>query len=65
MSRALVVIPTFNEADNIRKLIPKVLSKAEGIEVLVVDDNSQDGTASCVRDMMSTDRRIHLLERPS
>ena len=41
--KSLVIIPTFNEMENIPKLIPEVLSKDEGIEILVVDDNSPDG----------------------
>ena len=41
--KSLVIIPTFNEMENIPKLIPEVLSKAEVIEVLVVDDISADG----------------------
>jgi len=63
MSKALVVIPTYNEAENIPRLIPAVLSQAPNLEVLVVDDGSPDGTAGLVRDMMSVDSRIHLLER--
>lgn len=64
MPKALVVIPTYNEAENIPRLIPTVLSQAANLEVLVVDDGSPDGTAGLVRDMMSVDSRIHLLERP-
>jgi dolichol-phosphate mannosyltransferase len=63
MPRILVVIPTYNEAENIARLLPAVLSQAEQIEVLVVDDRSPDGTAMQVRDMMKADPRIHLLER--
>jgi len=61
----LVVIPTYNEADNIRRLIPIVLGVVEGNEVLIVDDNSPDGTADVVREHARTDRRVHLLERPA
>lgn len=64
MPRSLVIIPTYNEADNIPRLIPAVLGQAPNVEVLVVDDNSPDGTAGLVRDMMSADTRIHLIERP-
>ncbi|MBP1649481.1 MAG: glycosyl transferase, group 2 family protein [Bacteroidetes bacterium] len=63
MPRNLVVIPTYNEAENIARLLPVVLRQAEGIEVLVVDDGSPDGTATLVRDMMKGESRIHLLER--
>jgi dolichol-phosphate mannosyltransferase len=63
MPRILVVIPTYNEADNIPRLVPVVLSQAPGVEVLVVDDSSPDGTAALVRDMMIRDQRVHLIER--
>jgi len=62
--RVLVVIPTYNEADNIVRIVPKVLAQEEGVHVLVVDDNSPDGTAKFVRQMAEQDRRVHLLERP-
>jgi dolichol-phosphate mannosyltransferase len=64
MARSLVIVPTFNESENITKLIPAVLGQAPNVEILVVDDNSPDGTAGLVRDMMTVDSRIHLLERP-
>lgn len=64
MSKALVVIPTYNEAENIPRLIPAVLNQSPDIEVLVVDDNSPDGTAGLVRAMMNGEARVHLLERP-
>ncbi|MGA9117269.1 MAG: polyprenol monophosphomannose synthase [Bacteroidota bacterium] len=61
--KALVVIPTYNEAQNIPTLIPAVLAQSEKVDVLVVDDNSPDGTAAVVRDMMKENPRIRLLER--
>ncbi len=61
----LVVIPTYNEADNIRRLVPIVLGVVEGVEILVVDDNSPDGTADVVRGFGTNDTRVHLLERPA
>jgi dolichol-phosphate mannosyltransferase len=64
MAKSLVIIPTYNEAENITRLLPAVLGQAPNIDVLIVDDNSPDGTAGLVRDMMSVDSRIHLLERP-
>jgi len=62
--KTLVVIPTFNEAENIARIVPQVLDQAEGIEVLVVDDGSPDGTGAMVRAMEEKDPRVHLLERP-
>ena len=63
MKRSLVVIPTYNEADNIPGLIPRVLGLGKEFEVLVVDDHSPDGTAGLVKLMQSTDARVHLIER--
>jgi dolichol-phosphate mannosyltransferase len=60
----LVVIPTYNEADNIARLMPALLGLAAGIEILVVDDNSPDATAAVVKEMARIDGRVHLLERP-
>ena len=65
MSKILVVIPTYNESENIPRLIPQVLAQDPGIEVLVVDDGSPDGTGGIVRAMGEKDPRVHLLERAS
>ncbi len=65
MKRSLIIIPTYNEADNIPKIIPEILAQHDGFHVLVVDDNSPDGTANLVKEMQKNDPRIHLLERPS
>jgi len=65
MKRSLVIIPTYNEADNVLKIIPEVLAQDEGFHVLIVDDNSPDGTSNLVKEMQKSNSRIHLLERPS
>ncbi len=62
--KSLIVIPTYNEVDNVRELLPLVLALPHWIEVLIVDDGSPDGTADAVRQMARTDDRIHLLSRP-
>ena len=62
--KTLIIIPTYNEIDNIEKLLEQVLAKSETIEVLVIDDNSPDGTALRVEFMQSSEPRIHILERP-
>lgn len=62
--KPLVVIPTYNEKDNIGQIVPEVLQQGRGIEVLVVDDNSPDGTADVVKSLMAKDARVHLLSRP-
>jgi len=65
MKHSLIIIPTYNEADNVSKIIPEVLAQDEGFNVLIVDDNSPDGTAKLVQEMQKTNSRIHLIERPS
>jgi len=62
--KTLIIIPTYNEIENIEQLLEQVLAKSETIEVLVIDDNSPDGTALRVKFMQSSEPRIHLLERP-
>ena len=62
--KTLVIIPTYNEADNIVRLIPEVLRQDEGIEVLVIDDASPDKTAEKVREIKVHNPRVHLFERP-
>jgi dolichol-phosphate mannosyltransferase len=61
---ALVIVPTYNEADNIGQVIDLVLAQPTPISILVVDDNSEDGTAAVVRAAMDeAPERVHLIER--
>jgi dolichol-phosphate mannosyltransferase len=62
--RALVIIPTYNERANIERIIPLVLAQDSRLEVLVVDDNSPDGTGAFVATLTECDPRVHLLARP-
>lgn len=63
--KALVVIPTFNEMENINQIIPAVLAQGERFDILIVDDNSPDGTAEAVKQLQVENAgRLHLLERP-
>jgi dolichol-phosphate mannosyltransferase len=62
--KALLIIPTYNERENISRIISIVLEKQAELEVLIVDDNSPDGTAQIVKDLMASESRIHILERP-
>jgi dolichol-phosphate mannosyltransferase len=59
----LIIIPTYNERDNIGTLIDQLLALPFGLEVLVVDDNSPDGTGELVAEREKSDPRIHLLGR--
>jgi dolichol-phosphate mannosyltransferase len=63
--RALVIVPTYNERENIARLIQNVLERDPRLEVLVVDDGSPDGTADIVDGMMAASQRVHMLRRPS
>ena len=64
MSNALVIIPTYNEIENISKMLDTVMNLNEGFDVLIVDDGSPDGTAQVVREKMDAFvGRIHLEER--
>ncbi len=62
--KSMVVIPTYNERDNIQKLIPILLSLPLDLEVTVVDDNSPDGTADAVETLAGDDERVHVVRRP-
>lgn len=59
----VVIIPTYNEAQNIRSIISRVLNTSMDFGVLVVDDNSPDGTAGIVDSVAQKDDRVFLLLR--
>ena len=61
--RALVVIPTYNEAANLPSLAPQVLAQDARLELLVVDDNSPDGTGRLADELAARERRVHVLHR--
>ena len=61
--RALVVIPTYNERENIARIINAVLGQDPRLEILVVDDGSPDGTGGIVKDIGAGNPRAHILER--
>jgi dolichol-phosphate mannosyltransferase len=61
--KAIIIIPTYNELDNIDNILTAVLNAAD-VHVMIVDDNSPDGTSDRVEERMKTDTRIHLLKRP-
>ncbi len=61
--KVLVIIPTYNESDNIKKVIRLLFKSAKDVDVLVVDDNSPDKTARVVKEIMKKDKRINLIER--
>lgn len=61
--RALVIVPTYNERENILKLIDAVLAQSPTIDVLVVDDGSPDGTGTLVDERAASDGRVHIIHR--
>src|SRR5439155_19340068 len=61
--RALVIIPTYNEALNLPQIVPQVLSQDARLQVLIVDDNSPDGTGRIADEMARTNPRVHVLHR--
>jgi dolichol-phosphate mannosyltransferase len=64
LSNALVIVPTYNERENISALLHKVFSLEKDFHVLIVDDGSPDGTAELVKDLQSSfSDRLHLLQR--
>ncbi len=69
MNNAIVIIPTYNEKENITLIIDTVISLPKDFDILIVDDNSPDGTAEIVKDLQKnyntdTVTRLHLLQRP-
>ena len=61
--RFLVMVPTYNEMENLPRKVPKVLAQDERIEILVIDDASPDGTGALADEMAAEFPRIHVLHR--
>jgi len=65
LNNFLVIIPTYNEIDNIEKVICLILNLNDNIDILIVDDNSPDGTSVLVKSLIEKNNRVNLLERKS
>ncbi len=63
--KSLIIIPTYNELENIRRLLPELMALDPDIRVLVVDDNSPDGTGKLVDELAAENERISVLHRPA
>ncbi len=64
MPESVVIIPTYNESENIARIIAAVLEQEHGFHVLVVDDGSPDGTGAIVKDLQPQySQRLHIIER--
>jgi dolichol-phosphate mannosyltransferase len=61
--KALVVIPTYNERENLRPLLAQVFAQSLPIEVLIIDDSSPDGTGALADEMAAEDARVHVMHR--
>ena len=64
IEKALVIVPTYNEKENVRNIISAVLDCESRADVLIVDDNSPDGTGDIVAALEAEDPRVHLMRRP-
>ena len=62
-SETLVIIPTYNEKENLPQILPRLLALPVRLEVLVVDDNSPDGTGKIADEFAARDSRVHVLHR--
>ena len=63
--RKIVIIPTYNERENIENIIRKVFSLDGGYDILIIDDGSPDGTAAIVKRLQQEfPERLHMIERP-
>jgi len=63
MPRALIVVPTYNERDNVTGIAERLLAALPGADLLFVDDNSPDGTGALIDEMTAREPRIHALHR--
>ncbi len=63
MPKILIIIPTYNEIENLPRMIPALEALNLGLEVLIVDDGSPDGTGAWVREQQKTRPHLHLIQR--
>lgn len=61
--KALVITPTYNEKENIEKLVATVMQQNDFLELLIIDDNSPDGTGIIVEKLMESEPRLHIIKR--
>jgi len=64
LPRILVTLATYNEKDNVEPLVKEILHTVPAADVLVIDDNSPDGTGKLADDLVAADPRVHVLHRP-
>ncbi len=61
--KSLIIIPTYNELDNVKKLIPDLNKRYSDVDILIVDDNSPDGTGNFVEEESKQNPKLHLIRR--
>lgn len=61
--KSLIITPTYNELENISRLIPDLLGRYENLDILVVDDNSPDGTGNYIEELSNQNKRVKLIRR--
>ena len=64
VDRALIIVPTYNERENVPRVVAEFLAPVPGSELLFVDDASPDGTGQLLDELAAADGRIHVLHRP-
>ena len=62
--RGVVIVPTYNESENVTRIVPRILDQDPRLEVLVVDDNSPDGTGQLADELAAENPRVHVLHWP-
>lgn len=63
LRRALVIVPTYNERENIPRLVPLILGQDERLDILIIDDASPDGTGAVADELAARQPRVHVLHR--
>lgn len=63
--KCMIVIPTYNERENIAGIVPQILALGPEFEVTIVDDNSPDGTGAVADRLAARDARVHVIHRPA
>jgi len=61
--KALVIVPTYNEAKNLPVIVPQILAQDDRVEILVIDDNSPDGTGRAADELAQQEPRVHVVHR--
>ena len=63
MPLTITVVPTYNEAENLPLIVPEILAQSPEVQVLIVDDNSPDGTGKLADELVAESDRVHVLHR--